>query len=189
MNKYLILLLVISYSCLTLGTCEYSVKSNSSKISWTAFKLAEKVGVKGWFETFKLNSHKKNNLHSMIHTASFSIDAKSVKTGNMARDIKISKFFFSTMKKSTLIKGKVINVDEKLKQIEIELNMNGIQKKIKLNYIFEKEIFVARGEINIFDFAMDSEFKALSKACELKHKGKTWPDVMIEVSAEINKKC
>ena len=190
MKKLLLLIsLSISTSAMAAGNdCTYQIDSENVDIKWEAFKTPAKVGVGGQFKKVSINSKKKGkSISDIVNSAKIVIDASSVSTKNKGRDLKIAKFFFSTMEGGSKID--VRTVETTRDKILISVTMNGQTRDVPLRYKELKENFEAEGVIDVLDFAMSDELAAITKACEQKHEGKTWSDVNIKISAKFKKMC
>ena len=155
-------------------------------LTWTAFKTPAKVGVNGSFDKINLKTPKKgSSVGDFVSKTTFEIDSKSVNTKNKARDMKIAKHFFSFANNS-LITGKFLSM--KNKTLEMEITMNGQTKTVPMVYVAndEKNTFVARGHIDVFDFLLNGQLSAINKACYALHKGKTWSDVALKLEAKLS---
>ena len=143
-------------------------------VSWEAFKTPAKVGVKGEFKKFKIIPAKqKGNISEVLNGATFEVDSTSVHTKNKARDNKIVKNFF----KDVDIKGKVTSV--KAKKFVIDMVIKGKKLKVPMTYVIQGNTLSANGTIDVFDFLLHDNLKAINKACYALHEGKTWNDVNI----------
>ena len=56
------------------------------------------------------------------------------------------------------------------------LNVNGFTKRVKMNYSSSSSKITLMGKIDILDFSMAKAFNKFAKACQAKHKGKTWSE-------------
>lgn len=178
------------HNILFASDCTYTVDSKDVKVNWTAFKTPAKAGVSGVFKNLGINNRSPDkSLKGILTGATYKIDTESVFTKNPARDKKIAKFFFSTLDGGAQISGKIVGMFPKKKQISLKVKMNNIEKTVPLSYSIKKGILVAKGFVDVFDFSMGDELKALNKACFEKHSGKTWSDVSIELHAKFKKKC
>lgn len=189
MKLILALILLVSFSVFADNHCE--LQKDSAKVSWTAYKTPLKAGVGGALDKVEITGKTKGDGVSQIVkgiTLNIEANVKSVNTKNKARDIKIANFFFGTMEGGSKIvaKGKDMVKDKK---IVIDLTMNGVTKEAQLKYSFKKGILVAEGVIDVLDWAMNDELKAINKACFAKHEGKTWSDVAIKLEAKFNSDC
>lgn len=180
-------LLAGSFSALA-GTqvCTFDLKKEGTSVNWTAFKTPKKVGVKGQLTDFNIKTAQKNaTVEQLLSSATFTVNSKSVSTGDKARDAKIMQFFFQKAK----IEGKVLKAEAN--KVEMELSLNGVKKNVVLDSKFDDKnsTLTLNGVINVLDFAMKDHLASLTKACGVLHEGVTWPDVNIELVAAIAKSC
>jgi hypothetical protein len=163
------------------------LNKDSVKVKWTAFKTPSKIGVSGLLKKITLAGPSTGtSIEEILLKSSFSLatDKTSLDSKNPARDAKIAKVFFSTLKNNAVISGRVKEIHKKKKVFKLTLNLNGVEKKLPLTFTIKKNKLLAEGFIDIFDYAMDSQLAALNKACFAKHEGKTWSDVKVQLSAK-----
>jgi polyisoprenoid-binding protein YceI len=189
MKLMMTLLLLFSMTAFADHHCE--LNKDSVKVSWTAYKTPLKVGVGGALDKVAIEgSTKADNFEKLVKGLTLNIGAniKSVNTKNKARDIKIANFFFGTLEGGATLqaKGKSVVAGKK---ITIDLTMNGVTKEAQLKYSLKKGVLVAEGVIDVLDWAMSDELKAINKACFAKHEGKTWSDVAIKLEAKLSSDC
>lgn len=169
------------------ATCQYVAKKEATVISWTAFKTPKKVGVGGKFDSFELKFTDSTSIEKALLTSSFTIDSKSVNTTNPARDKTIVTNFFMKDGKAVTITGKVKSLTGSA--AVLALTLNGVTKDVAMTYVNKDNKTTLNGKIDVLDFALNDNFKALHKACKALHEGKTWTDVDISVSADFTKEC
>ncbi len=180
------------------SACTYSVAENGVKVEWTAFKLTEKVGVTGTFNTTKLSGP--TNAGSLVDLAkglSMEIDGASIESANPARNATISQFFFQEFAPSPSITGKVESVDgdDAKGTLQIAVTMNGTTKMVPFAYtISDDHEVVATATIDLMNFAAQKPFDSLHRACEEQHTGKdgvskTWTDVGLKLSGQFAESC
>lgn len=169
--------------------CSVNFNEKASSINWTAFKTPKKVGVKGSFTKFKVTTKKSVTTEELLSNASFEIDTDSVSTNDKARDAKIFGFFFKSMTKGTKITGKVAKIEGD--KVTVDLTLNGTTKPVVLTAKNDeaKSTTTLNGSIDVLEFGMKSNLDALTKACNALHEGVTWPNVDIELVANITKSC
>lgn len=169
--------------------CSVNFNEKASAINWTAFKTPKKVGVKGGFAKFKISTKKSVTTEELLSNASFEIDTNSVSTNDKARDAKIFKFFFQKMAKGTKITGKVSKIEGD--KVTVDLTLNGVTKPVVLTAKNDeaKSTTTLNGSIDVTEFAMKDNLAALTEACKALHEGVTWPNVDIELVANITKSC
>src|SRR3989338_9088522 len=143
-------------------TCKFVNDPTKTKIKWTAYKTAKKVGVNGEFSKINFTSSKKNNIEGVIKSAKFSINSQSVVTGDKARDTKIAMFFFKTMLPNQNIEGEVLELNKPKNKLKVKLTMNGVSTENAMDYKIEGNKFSASGVIDVLSFKMEKQHKALS---------------------------
>ena len=167
--------------------CNYIIKSEDVKLTWTAFKTPAKAGVPGSFDKYGIEKeYRGKKLKDALTSVKFNIDTKSVNTKNEARDAKIAKFFFGNMA-GDYIKGKIKSYAKKV--LTIQISMNGVAKDIPFKMNLKENSFSAQGYIDILDFSLSKSLSAINKACLELHQGKTWNDVALELKAKFKKTC
>lgn len=172
--------------------CLYEFAPNDLTITWTAYKLPEKAGVKGSFKNVKLTGALKGkNMAEVLGQVKASIDSQSVETGDAARDAKIARHFFKSMKGSGLKGQFKILSGTNSGESELQIEMNGKKGYVPMSYSLSGEDTLrAEGVLNILAFGAMKQLAALNKACAAKHKrGYTWADVKLLVEAKFKKTC
>jgi len=115
-------------------TCLLILDDKSVVVNWTAFKLSDKVGVGGTFDTVIVSGVTNNQtMAGAAATAQFDILTGSVNSNNTERDYKISNSFFGTMVNTATISGKVVSLNDDGSG-SISLTMNGVEKEITLDW-------------------------------------------------------
>lgn len=173
----------------TAKNCTYSINQNKTKITWTAFKTPKKIGVQGEFKNFSIKSQEAKTIPDVIRNSQFSIDTSSVNTGNSLRDKKIVRYFFTRKNQPLRISGKVLTLNDENKTTSVLLKMNDVEKSVVMRNKIEGDHVSLKGNIDVLDFLLANELKAINKACYDLHEGKTWSDVLIEIQAVMTKKC
>lgn len=174
---------------LLLSTSVYSacLETNAEKIEvkFEAYKMPLKIGVGAKLPGLSLD--KKASGKTWMEATKgrvLTIDASKVDSGDKGRDKKIAKFFFENKKMTAVI----TNISEKKKQLTMKVTMNGkTLKKVKMNYNYGYNTLEATGYVDVLDFGMAKQLKALNKACFAKHEGKTWSDVKIFLKANFGR--
>lgn len=190
--KKLISLALITLSCSAFAKpqiCSYEYAKEGSTVSWTAFKTPKKVGVGGKFTDFAIKAKSAKSVAEMLGGATFEINSQSVETGDKARDVKIEQFFFKKMLKGTKITGKVLKSSEG--KADVEITMNGSTSVVPMTSKYDEKTkkVTLTGDIDVLSFGMKSNLATLTKACFEKHEGVTWPNVNIELSANVKSDC
>ncbi|MFT5600607.1 MAG: hypothetical protein ACI8Q1_000030 [Parvicella sp.] len=173
----------------------YSAVEGTEVIKWTGFKLAEKVGVDGKFETFEVSGYNQEavTISELMKEVTISMDITSVKTGDESRDGKVIKSFFGTMDESSVLKAKVLTFNED-GTATIAINMNNqIIERAMTWELYKETSLTLSGNINVPDWGAQPSLDSLNVVCEAKHKGEgdlaiTWPDVDISATVNVVKK-
>ena len=199
--------LTLIASCAALGSalvpaanaaCTYSVGENAVKVEWTAFKLTEKVGVTGTFNTTKLSGPREaSSLMALAEGLSMKIDGRSIESNNPGRNATVSEFFFGKFVPSAEIVGKVQSVegDASKGTLQIAITMNDTTRTVPFAYTISEEHAVeATATIDMMDFALQKPFDSIHQACEEQHTGpdgvsKTWTDVELKLSGTFGAAC
>jgi hydrogenase maturation factor len=159
-----ILLLLFSFSYLF---------SFETQVFWTAFKTYQKIGVSGTFDEVKTVGDKFENLKVKINT-------NSINSGNSGRDFTLVHAFWKVQKVDE-ISAEILKVEKK--SVSVQIEMNGIQKIIKMDLEEDKNKISAKGVIELSDFEMLQSLHTINSTCYELHDGKTWSD--IEIGFEI----
>lgn len=163
-----------------------TLDSNDIKVGWKAFKTYEKIGVGGSFDKLSLVSSPAASLHKVLEGTSVEIDTASVNTNNKERDATLVKHFFEVQNTKT-IKAKILTVSEK--SLDVAIEMNGVKRIIPFKYERAHDKLEAHGVIDLNDFHMLLALGAINKACYDLHAGKTWQDVVLSFTLELNREC
>ena len=177
------------------NTCLLTLDEKSVVVNWTAFKLSDRVGVGGTFDTVIVSGVTDNEtMVGAAATAQFDIYAASVNSNNPERDMKISNSFFGTMANTESISGKVVSLNDGGSGA-ILLTMNGVEKEITLEWkeTSENRLKLSTA-INVNDWNAKPSLDSLNGVCTAVHTGKDgvsvlWPDVEVEVFADFKSDC
>ncbi|RHX88761.1 YceI family protein [Leptospira stimsonii] len=180
--------------------CSYTYDHSSTKFGWKAFKFTEKTGVGGSFDKIEVDGTSSGKSpEKALKGLKFTIDPNTINSSNNERDAKIKSAFFYPLKKNGKIEGKVLsaelNSDKKTGKGVIQLQFNGIAKKIDVNFsISEESQIEATSKIELGDFKALSSVEALNQVCNDLHKGKDgisklWPDVDLTISTKLKSEC
>jgi len=174
---------------LTFADCNFSMTAEDFEANWTAFKTPSKVGVGGRFREMglKKEAYKGKSLSSILEGKEYKINTRSIWTRNAARDAKIIKYFFTGFKGGFVISGKIKEFDDE--DMLMSVKMNGVEKDIPMKVKVDESFLTATGTIDVFDFALSDNLKAINRACKALHQGKTWSDVDLELKVNFKKKC
>ena len=92
-------------------SCLLILDNENVVVNWTAFKLSDRVGVGGTFDSVTVTGVGPNQtIAEAAKTAQFAIYTTSVNSNNPERDMKIANSFFGTMTNTESISGKIINI-------------------------------------------------------------------------------
>jgi len=179
------------------GSCDLSVDGDVD-VTWKAYKTPAKIGVGGHFKStdYKSTVPVAKNFRDLFIGSKVVIDVDSVDSNNPGRDDKLLKFFFNVMAgpdiKAEIVDIKAQKVERgqpKIGVITIAVTMNGITKKVPMNYRYVDKKLSASGTIDLFDFQGQTALASINKACFDLHQGKTWNDVAIGFSVNTKADC
>ena len=186
--KCLILIsLLLSSLPLLADVCNYNYKKDTAQLTWTAFKTPKKIGVKAGFKKIEIKTQEAKDIHSVISSASFSVDIASLDSGNPERDAKIKKHFFKTDSSTVGITGKVLSLKDGVAQVEFTINKK--TKTVPMNVLVANDEATITGKIDVLDFALNESLSAINEACKVLHEGKTWSDVELSIKAPFINSC
>ena len=176
-------------------SCLLILDNENVVVNWTAFKLSDRVGVGGTFDTVIVSGVTENEtMVGAAATAQFDIITGSVNSNNTERDYKISDSFFGTMVNTATISGKILSLNDDGSGA-ISLTMNGVEKEIAVQWgaTSERRLKLS-ARINVPDWDAQPSLDSLNGVCSLLHAGKDgvsvlWPDVEIEVFADFTSDC
>lgn len=162
---------------------EETIAQSEVTVNWYAYKLEEKVPVKGTFTDIKVDYNKEGkNLEEKLSQSTFKINKESSNTDDPERDKTITDNFFNNLLGD--IHGKVGELNDGTAEVAITMNDKTVNKTF--TYIIEGDTIHFKGELDILkDFMADTAFNALHEACSLLHNGKTWTEVAVEVSVSL----
>lgn len=168
----------------------YSVDSESTVISWIAYKTTSKVPVKGQFSKLNVeNSGKASSATEALDGLKFSIPINSLFTNDSIRDGKLKEFFFGTLKNTNLISGTIKMIDERTGTANI--TMNGISHELPISCtVIDNKTVNMEALLDLDDWKAQAAIKALNDVCKELHTGpdgvtKTWSDVKINVAVNL----
>ena len=172
--------------------CTYKYDENATILTWTAFKLTEKVGVDGSFDEINVVANESDDMFGVLIGATFEIPVASVNSQDPVRDPKIKDSFFGTMDSTVSITGTVISIDEKGARVSI--TMNGVTAEYDGTVKVDEETITMNTTIDILDFDGQASIDEIGKVCEAKHTGedgvnKFWSDVNVAVQTKLIKEC
>ena len=175
------------------SACTYSYDEGSTVLTWTAFKLTEKVGVNGTFDQIDVTANDgAENMYDVLSGATFEIPVATVNSQDPVRDPKIRDFFFGNMAETANISGSMVSVTDGSGTVSI--TMNGVAVEYDGEIKTEDETITFLTTIDITDFQAQTALDSLGEACAEKHTGedgvrKFWTDVDIAVKTTLIKDC
>ncbi|UFS63558.1 YceI family protein [Sulfurimonas sp. HSL-3221] len=183
-----IALSVLVAATVAMADCSYS-KSGDVSVNWTAFKTPMKKGVGGTFRSIVYKGTEKGaSLTQLLKGAKVMIQTNNVDSGNTGRDAKLVQFFFNQMD-GQMLEAQILDMDEEAKVVLVEVIMNGKGLNVPMAYSYEKGVFTAGGVIDLGDFKALDALTSINRACYDLHAGKTWQDVNIGFSMNVEESC
>ena len=174
--------------------CTYSYDPGSTVLTWTAFKLTERIGVNGTFDQINVTANEgSEDMFGVLTGATFEIPVSSLNSQDPERDPKLKDHFFGVMANTENITGKIVDLNETSGRIMI--NMNGMEVEYEGNVTVEDETTITWTQaIDILDFNGQASIDSIGVHCAEKHTGedgvnKFWPDVNIAVKTTLVKTC
>jgi len=191
-------LLIAGYSCkdakkakneagMETAVDQYHLVSDSTKVTFVAYKTTEKKPVGGAFT--KINITKSNsgsNALEALNGTTFGIPVSSLFTNDATgtRDPKIIEYFFGVLKDTELISG-VLRVKED-KSCALEITLNGETASIPVTYTATSDTaYTFEGVMDLANWNALEAVASLNKVCEVLHTGadgisKTWSEVALK---------
>lgn len=163
----------------------YSVEPLTTKVSWTAYKTTEKIGVEGQFTKVNFTNIKKSlTPREALNGTEFSIPISSLFTNNDERDSKLMKLFFGVMDNTEFLSGS-LELTSDTEGIAT-VKMNNISKSFPVEYTLSGQMASFTGILNVEDWNAQKALESLNIACFDLHKGadgvsKTWSEVKIDI--------
>jgi len=184
MNK-----IVVSILLMASMSFAYDIKPADISFSWTGFKTVKKVGVSGVFDEVKYTIPRKTNksLSKALVGAKAVMITKSVNIGNNKLKYKnVYGSFFKAMKNET-IEVSIYKVIEgtNLGTLSLKVKMNNRTNIVPMQYTIENNVLKSVGVIDVLDFALSKQHKALAKACNPFHGGLTWTQVALKLDIKL----
>lgn len=174
-------------------SCTYSYNPDETVLTWTAFKLTERVGVNGTFDEINVVANNGvEDMYAVLNGATFTIPVASVNSHDETRDPKIKESFFGSLTDTEMINGKINSIDAGVGKVEI--TMNGITKLYEGKVKTEGEEITLYLTINMADYSAENAIDELNNVCEDLHRGPDgisilWDDIDIVVKSTISKDC
>lgn len=172
--------------------CTYKYDEASTILTWTAFKLTEKVGVDGSFDEINVVANESEDMFGVLTGATFDIPVVSVNSQDPVRDPKIRDSFFGTMTETASITGEILSMTAT--SAKVKISMNGVSVEYDGDVSVEGETITMKTTIDILDFGGQPSIDEIGKVCEAKHTGedgvnKFWSDVDVAVQTKLIKEC
>jgi len=190
----------ILFSLFTLFSLSYAadgcvlVQSGDMNVTWKTYKTLENVKVKGAFTSVNYVPIAKEgkNFRELLVNSTLQIDTTKIDTGDLPIDDTLAKMCFKKFK-ATSIKAKIVSIkaDKRIKEkpyegtLDVSFTINGKTLVRPMHYMYEKEKFVAKGSLDLFDFSGKESLANINRECYDINKGKTWNDLSIEFATQI----
>ena len=174
--------------------CTYQYAKDSTRVSWTAYKFTEKVGVNGRFDDFEVTGNTSGkSLEEIVQSIEFKIPVASVNSNHPERDKKIKEYFFGSLAGTEFITGKVKSLSSGGKAV-VTLTLNETEKELEMEYEVEGEKVSLSSVMNVDDWGAMIGIEKLNEVCEELHKGtdglsKLWPEVKLSISSKLVRDC
>lgn len=168
----------------------YRYDPQSTLLTWTAFKLSEKIGIDGTFEEIKVTTKESKDMFDVFTGATFEIPVASLNTQDQVRDGKIKRSFFGNLKDTEQLTGTIHSVDAKKASITINMNGKAVDYEGKIRV--KDETITLKTTIDMDDFDGQVAMDSLGVVCEAKHTGpdgvnKLWSDINIAIQTTLAK--
>tara|TARA_R110001583_G_scaffold815_2_gene7544 strand:+ start:2485 stop:3099 length:615 start_codon:yes stop_codon:yes gene_type:complete len=164
----------------------YTVEPKTTTINWIAYKTTNKVPVKGQFTKVTIkNTAKSKTAIEALNNLQFDIPVSSLFTNDSIRDGKLKKFFFGSMKNTTLISG-TLHISNETSGT-VDLVMNGMSQVLPITFVISDQMVTLEALMDLDNWQAQSAIEALNLVCKELHSGedgiaKTWSEVKIEVA-------
>ncbi len=184
-------LILVCIAALALAQECHFENDGKVQLGWTAYKTPAKAGVKGTFLAVDSNIPKQaDSVASMLNGSRVFVQLKSADSGNAGRDAKLVQFFFNLLEGQTA-HADVASVtgDDTEGVVNVSLLMNGATIAVPMTYRVTEGVLEAEGVIDLADFKALEALKSINTACFELHQGKTWQDVAVRFSLNLNRVC
>lgn len=175
----------------TKSSCSIEFDYDYVELHWEAYKTPKKVGVKGQFKELGLNKKefKGKDFKTILEGQTFKINAASLRSRKPVRDANITKYFFLNMTGGLFLSGKITKLDKINKKLYFDITFNRVAQSLVFDIQMTKKKWTASGVIDVLSFGMSKGLSALNKACFVKHEGKTWSDVKVDLIIWYSEDC
>ncbi len=163
----------------------YSVEPRTTKVSFTAYKTTEKIGVGGQFTKVNFTNIKKSlTPREALNGTEFSIPISSLFTNNEDRDSKLMNLFFGVMDNTEFLSGNIELTSDT--EATATIKMNNITESFPMKYTLNGQMASFSGVLNVEDWNAQKALESLNIACFELHKGadgvsKTWSEVKVDI--------
>lgn len=188
MNRLFMLLLTMAV--IAQAECRIAM-ATPVKVEWTAYKTPQKIGLDGGFlATVYHGKTEANDLQDLLLHSRVQLEVNNVDTKDPFRDAKLVQFFFNMMQ-GAVIEADVVSLegDSKAGTLVVNIAMNNRAVDVPLHYEVKEGTFRARGVLDLLDFNAQEPLKMLTLNCYAPHEGKTWEDVTVGFSFDLDKRC
>ncbi|WP_031444107.1 YceI family protein [Arenibacter algicola] len=174
---------------------KFSLVTDSTKVSFTAYKTTEKLPVGGKFTKINItNTTEGATAMEALNGTTFNIPVSSLFTNDATgtRDPKILEFFFGVMDNTELISG-VFKVEGE-DNCSIDVTLNGKTANIPLDHEMSGDnSYSFSGVMNLENWDALNAVASINKACEVLHTGKdgvskTWSEVAVHADVLLQEK-
>lgn len=177
--------------------CEYTLNASEATVLWEAYKLTEKIGVGGEFDSLSFTSDKvATSVEKLLVGQTITIYTGSVNSKDVVRDAKLVEFFFQKMSSSDIITATIKSADgdNENGSAIADITLNGVTGEAKLFYSIKDSELRLAGEINVNNWQGADALASLNEVCNEKHTGPDgnsvlWPDVKVDFFVPINQLC
>lgn len=174
--------------------CEFTYDASTTLVNWTAFKLSEKVGVNGSFDSVVVTNTKVGQtVEEVLSGATFEIFTSTVNSKDSIRDWKLANKFFGMMNAPEKIYGTITELHNGSGLVSLTMNGKSVKTEVKYT-VKEDNKFMLTTTINVPDWDAQMALDSLGNVCAAKHTGedgikKLWPDVEVKVFTDLIKTC
>jgi len=194
-SLFAVCLLMVTVACkkdaVKKEMAQFTIEPETITVNWTGYKTTDKIAVKGEFKEITISNIKSDtSAYAALNGAKFDIPISSLFSNDAIRDGKLKEIFFGVMNATNALTG---TLDIKPDGTgDIDLVMNGVQRKVPITYVTSGQLVELEGVLNIEDFEAQNALESLAKACFDLHKGadgvsKTWSEVKVEATVYLKK--
>ena len=169
------------------------VKENT-KVSWTAYKTTELIGVSGVFTDFEITGVEQTATPlDVVKNASITIPIAAISSKNPERDERIKNFFFGAMADTDSLTGTVKELSEAGEGV-LTLTMNGVTGDVPVKIAVDGLQLTFTSTFSLNDWKAQDAVKALNEECGALHAGTDGvsflsPDVNIVITTTLEEEA